>query len=284
MPGASVKPPPLPFYLAPLRVTPGELALDLLAFGFRQARACVFAGAFFVILYIAGRFPIQGLARYDAILLGALAIQALLIALRLESRDELLTLGLFHVLGFVLEVFKTHPSIGSWSYPEPGGLRLLSVPLYSGFMYAAVASYIVQAWRLLNLRLDRYPAHGLSIALAVAIYVNFFTHHFFFDARIGLALLTLALFWKTRVVFRPRHREYSMPLPLSFALIGAFLWIAENISTLLGAWSYPHQHQGWKVVGLGKISSWSLLVIVSFIIVADLKHVKARLDDGRPAA
>lgn len=279
---SGVPPPPLPFYLAPFRMSVGELARDLWAFGLLQARACVFAGAFFVILYIAGRFPIAGLARYDVILAGALALQALLVVLRLESRDELLTLGLFHLLGFALEVFKTHPAIGSWSYPEPGGLRLFSVPLYSGFMYAAVASYIVQAWRLLNLRLDRYPPHGLSVALAVAIYVNFFTHHFFFDVRMGLGLLTLALFWNTRVVFRPREREYSMPLPLSFALIGFFLWIAENISTLLGAWSYPHQHQGWKVVGLGKISSWSLLVIVSFIIVADLKHVKARLGERSP--
>ncbi len=278
MSGGPNAPRPLPFYLAPLRLSLASLLRDLLAFGWLQARACVFAGAFFAILYIAGRFPVPGFARYDVILAGALAVQALLIALRLESRDELLTLGLFHLLGFALEVFKTHPAIGSWSYPEPGGLRLFSVPLYSGFMYAAVASYIVQAWRLLNLRLERYPSHGLSIALAVAIYVNFFTHHFIFDARIGLGLLTLVLFWKTRVAFRPRLREYSMPLPLSFALIGFFLWIAENISTLLGAWSYPHQHHGWKVVGLGKISSWSLLVIVSFIIVADLKHVKARLD------
>jgi hypothetical protein len=65
-----------------------------------------------------------------------------------------------------------------------------------------------------------------------------------------------------------------MPLVLSFALIGFFVWVAENISTYLGAWVYAEQRAGWRVVSLWIISSWVLLVIVSFILVADLKHVR----------
>jgi uncharacterized membrane protein YoaT (DUF817 family) len=63
-----------------------------------------------------------------------------------------------------------------------------------------------------------------------------------------------------------------MPLVASFFLIGLFVWFAENLCTYLGAWEYPHQRAGWSMVGLGKLSSWCLLVIVSFILVAALKR------------
>jgi len=65
-----------------------------------------------------------------------------------------------------------------------------------------------------------------------------------------------------------------MPVALSFVLIGFFIWIAENIATFFGAWQYPDQQQQWTMVHISKISSWLLLVIVSFLIVALLKHLK----------
>ncbi len=65
-----------------------------------------------------------------------------------------------------------------------------------------------------------------------------------------------------------------MPLLLSFLLIGFFIWIAENVTTFLGAWKYPNQEEVWRLVHIGKISSWFLLVVISIIIVAQLKHVK----------
>lgn len=70
-------------------------------------------------------------------------------------------------------------------------------------------------------------------------------------------------------------KTYRMPLVLAFAIVGFFIWLAENIATFLGAWQYPDQHGRWELVGSGKISSWFLLVIISVIIVAQLKHVKA---------
>ena len=66
-----------------------------------------------------------------------------------------------------------------------------------------------------------------------------------------------------------------MPLALSFVLIGFFIWIAENIATFFGAWAYPDQTVAWRLVHTGKMSSWFLLVIVSFLIVATLKRVKS---------
>jgi len=59
-------------------------------------------------------------------------------------------------------------------------------------------------------------------------------------------------------------------------LIGFFVWIAENIATFFGAWEYAHQHNGWQMVSYQKVSSWMLMVVVSFIIVAELKWVKER--------
>lgn len=253
-----------------------DFLIELAAFGWINARACVFAASFFVILLGSKFVEVPGLARYDLILLATLALQGVLIATKVETGDEVRTLLLFHALGFGLEVFKTQPGIGSWAYPEPGLFKLWGVPLYSGFMYAAVASYMVQAWRGFHLRLTGYPSHAISIALALAIYANFFTHHFVPDLRWVLVALVLWLFRGTRVWFTPLERERWMPLPLAFLLIGFFVWIAENVSTFFGAWVYPHQIEGWRLVGFGKLSSWALLVIVTFIIVADLKHVKAR--------
>ena len=94
------------------------------------------------------------------------------------------------------------------------------------------------------------------------------------DVRWLLMLAVLGVFWRTRVRFIVTDKQRAMPLVLAFALIGFFIWIAENISTYLGAWAYPHQHSAWQLVSFRIISSWFLLVIVSFIIVADLKHVR----------
>jgi len=65
-----------------------------------------------------------------------------------------------------------------------------------------------------------------------------------------------------------------MPLPVSFILIAFFVWVAENISTYFGAWQYPNQIHEWTAVSTQKITSWFLMVIISFIIVAYLKHFK----------
>lgn len=254
------------------------------AFGLREARACVFAGGFFLILLASRHLQVPGLARYDLILFLSLGLQAVLVATRVETWDEVKTLSLFHGFGLVLELFKTHPSIRSWSYPEPGFFMVQGVPLYSGFMYAAVASYMIQAWRLFDLRILRYPDHRLSALLAAAIYLNFFTHHFGPDLRWPLSLAVLWVFRHTWVGFTvlPGGSRRRMPLAVSFLLIGFFVWVAENAATWGGAWAYPDQRLGWRPVGLGKVHSWSLLVILSFVCVADLKHLKERYR-ARPA-
>ncbi|HJV89979.1 MAG TPA: DUF817 domain-containing protein [Holophagaceae bacterium] len=247
---------------------------EFLTFGFKEARACVFAGGFFVILVLSRLVHVPGLPRYDFILLCTLALQALLLLLKVETWDEVKTLSLFHVAGLLLELFKTHPSIHSWAYPEAAFTKLWGVPLYSGFMYAAVASYMMQAWRIFDLELVAMPPARWSLGLALAIYLNFFTHHFLWDLRWPLSAAVVALFWRARVRFTVVTARRWLPLALSFVLIGFFVWVAENIATRGGAWAYPDQRMGWRPVSFGKVHSWTLLVILSFVIVADLKAYK----------
>jgi uncharacterized membrane protein YoaT (DUF817 family) len=249
---------------------------EFFLFGVKQARACLFAAAIFGLLFLSRHIPLSGLARYDFLFLAALAVQAVLLLSGFESKGEAQVLCGFHALGLTLELFKTHPAIGSWSYPEEAVLKLGTVPLYSGFMYAAVASYMCQAWRLLRLELVAYPSPRLSVPLAAAIYLNFFTNAFLPDLRWPLILAVLVVFSRTWVRFTVRQQQRAMPLVLSFVLIGFFIWVAENISTFLGAWVYPGQRAAWQLVSLGILSSWSLLVIVSFILVAGLKHGRLR--------
>ena len=249
---------------------------EFFTFGLKQARSCLFAGLFFGLLFLSRHIPLFGLPRYDFLCLAAVGIQVLLLVTRLETKDEALTLCAFHALGIVLELFKTNPAVASWSYPEAGYLKIGTVPLYSGFMYAAVASYMCQAWRVLKLELEQYPPYFLSVPLSAAVYLNFFTEHFIPDLRWPLAVAVACVFWRTRVTFVATDKTRRMPLLASFGLIGLFVWVAENISTFFGAWVYPEQRAAWQMVSAGKISSWVLLVIVSFLIVADLKHMREK--------
>jgi len=249
--------------------------LEFLYFGIKEARACVFVAGFFLAILVTPRAGVLGIPRYDVLLVVALALQVWLVWSRLETRDELKAVCLFHAVGFALEVFKVSGAIGSWSYPDFGYTKIWGVPLFAGFMYASVGSYIIQAWRLLDLRIRHHPPYPLAAAIAILIYLNFFTHHYIGDYRWYLAACALGLYARTVVVFRPLDRDRRMPLLLGFVLTGFFIWLAENIGTFWGVWRYPNQLGAWSAVHLSKWSSWSLLVIMTFTIVASLKHVKA---------
>ncbi|KJF74040.1 DUF817 domain-containing protein [Agrobacterium arsenijevicii] len=251
--------------------------VEFLYFGIKEARACLFAGLFFISIFVTPHGGLFGIPRYDVLLVIALAIQFFMIWSRLETLDEAKAILLFHIVGFALEVFKTSSAIQSWSYPDFAYTKVLGVPLFSGFMYAAVGSYIIQAWRLLDVRIRHYPTYWMATLIGIAIYVNFFTHHFIGDYRWYIAACAIGLYSRATVVYRPYDRDRKMPLLLSFVLIGFFVWLAENISTFFGIWKYPDQIGAWSVVHIGKWSSWSLLVIMTFTIVAHLKHIKGRI-------
>ncbi len=251
-----------------------RFAVEFWFFGLKEARACLFAGLFFVAMFVIPRGGWWGIPRYDLLLVFALLVQAAMLYGKLETWDEVKSITLFHLVGFVLEVFKTSSSIQSWSYPDFAYTKLWGVPLFTGFMYAAVGSYVIQAWRLFDLRIKSHPPYFLATLTAVAIYLNFFTHHYIGDYRWYIAAFALGLYARTMVVFTPYDTPRQMPLLLAFVLIGFFIWLAENISTFVGIWQYPNQIGAWSLVHLGKWSSWALLVMMTFTIVANLKHIK----------
>ncbi len=241
--------------------------LEFLVFGAKQAWACVFGAALLAVI-VAARlwYPDDAwLARNDALTLAAIAIQIVMLATRLESGRELWVIVLFHLTGTAMELFKT--DVGSWSYDGDGVLRIGAVPLFSGFMYAAVGSYMVRVYRLFDLRFTRYPRRWLTAVVAAAIYANFFGHHFIVDFRWLLLAAVVVLWWPTMMHFRVWRRVHRMPLLVAFGLVALFIWFAENIATWGGAWLYPDQLDGWHPVSASKLVSWFLLMIISVVLV-----------------
>lgn len=237
-------------------------------FGFKQGWACLF-GALMLALLLATHlfYPDDAaLARYDFLALAALAIQIAMLALKLETLEEAKVILAFHVVGTLMELFKT--AAGSWIYPEESVLRLGAVPLFSGFMYAAVGSYLARVWRIFDFRFTRYPPLWATAALAIAIYVNFFAHHWLPDVRIVLFGATLLVFGRTWVWFRPLAKHRRMPLVIGFGLVALFIFAAENVGTFARAWTYPGQEVEWTPVKLAKYGSWYLLMIISFVLVS----------------
>lgn len=241
-----------------------QFVIEFLFFGLKEAQACIFPVGFFAILFLSNYLPLAGLPRYDFIFLATILLQLGLVYSGIENKRDVLFLSGFHLLGLLLELFKTHPAIGSWQYPEPCNFKIAYVPLYTGFMYAAVASYVYQAWKILALRWQHMPSNMMLLLLSTFIYINFFSHHLIWDLRWGLFVWVAYCFRHTYVYFTAYREERRMSMLLAFILIGFFIWIAENISTFWGAWQYPNQELSWAMVSFGKISSWILLAIVCF--------------------
>ena len=237
----------------------------------QQALSCLFPVAVFTLLALS-HIASGIIYRYDFMLIGCIAVQVLLVVLKIETIDELKVICIFHLLGLIMELFKIH--FGSWAYPGTAVTKFFGVPLYSGFMYASVASYMCQAWRRFDLQLHNWPKHRIARIIGALIYINFFSNHFVPDVRYFIGLLILFFFRKTVVKFHIENKAYRMPVIVSFLLIGFFIWLAENMATKLGAWKYAYQHKTWAIVDCQKISSWAFLVIVSFIIIAELKVFK----------
>lgn len=260
--------PPLEVWLRkflPDFVTKG--LVEFLVFGIKQAWACLFGGLLLLgMITTSLAYPESApIARYDFLVLYAVAIQGLFLITKLERPSEALVILIFHVVGTVMEVFKTEA--GSWMYPEDNVLRIGGVPLFSGFMYAAVGSYFARVARVFEFRWKHYPPLWATIALALGIYVNFFSHHFVWDIRYILFALTAVIFLRCQVHYRVWRWRHQMPLLLGFLLVSFFIWIAENIATFTQIWLYPNQETGWHMVSLQKLGSWYLLMIVSWVLV-----------------
>ena len=241
---------------------------EFLMFGIKQGWACLFGGAMLALLLATHLWwPEKApIARYDFLVVGALAIQAAMLAFKLESWEEARVILVFHIVGTIMELFKTQH--GSWIYPEDSLLRIGMVPLFSGFMYAAVGSYIARVQRIFHIRVRGYPPLWTTWVLAAAIYVNFFAHHWLPDIRLVLFVATALLFGQGWFWFTADRARLKMPLLLGYFLVALFIWFAENLGTFGRAWIYPGQEAGWEMVSLAKLGSWYLLMIISVVLVS----------------
>ncbi|MFN3281795.1 MAG: DUF817 domain-containing protein [Tabrizicola sp.] len=257
---------------------------EFVMFVLKQGWACLFGGLLLLAI-IATRLvwqPDWPLHRYDALFLFAIATQVIFLWTKLETWEEARVILLFHLTGTAMEWFKV--DAGSWAYPEPGIFKLMGVPLFSGFMYAAVGSYMARVIRVFDMAFAPYPRFSLTVALAVAIYVNFFAHHFLPDIRLALFVATVALYGRTRIWFRIHDRHWWMPLPVAAFLSALALWVAENVGTATGTWIYSGQIAG-EMVSFAKLGSWYLLLHVAFVTVTLVtrRALHARTVDQSPS-
>jgi len=241
---------------------------EFVRFGLKQGWACLFGGAMvFLLVATSLWYPRSApLSRYDFLFLAALAIQIAMLAFRLETLDEAKVILIFHIVGTLMELFKT--AVGSWIYPEAAFFRIGGVPLFSGFMYASIGSYIARSWRLFDFRFVRHPPLWALSAVSIGIYVNFYTHHYVADIRLVLFAALALLCGRTSLYYKVHYQYRRGPLLLGLFLVAVFIWIAENFGTLTRTWIYPSQMNGWAMVPLGKLGSWFLLMTISYVMVA----------------
>ena len=245
---------------------PAGLA-EFVMFIFKQLWAALFGMTFLVAILVTKIIWQDGWAldRYDALFIFAISAQAFMLFFRLETWEEAKVILLFHITGSAMELFKTH--VGSWSYPETGIFVIGGVPMFSGFMYASIGSYIARVIRIFEMRFAPYPPFWLTVIFGCLVYMNFFSHHYLPDIRIALFAGSLIFFWRTRIWFYVGQTPRWMPMPVAAFLASFVVWIAENIgSSLTGTWVYAGQLP-YQLVSFSKMGSWYLLLWVAFVTV-----------------
>ncbi len=243
---------------------------ELWYFFIASLRASYFGAFLLTIFLLTEIVTIPFIGRYDFIFLSAVLFQICMLIFKAETPREFLVIIIFHILATGMELFKTNPSIGSWVYPDVKSAIFVigTVPLFTGFLYSAIGSYISRAFIFLKLRYENFPAYFHLWIIAILIYVNFFTHHFYFDIRYILFAYILLVFYKTKVYFKVYKKERNIPFLITVVLTSFFVWIAENIGTFTRIWLYPNQLENWNLVSMGKMGSWFLLLILSFALVS----------------
>ena len=258
---------------------------EFLRFGLKQAWACLFGGiAVFLMIATWWFYPATAwLPRYDFLFLCMITVQVALLAGKLETSDEAKVILIYHFVGTAMEIFKTQ--VGSWIYPEPNFFRIGGVPLFSGFMYACIGSYLCRAWRLFDFEFSGHPRRLGLAALSVAIYRQFLQPSL--HARPALAAVRSGPAGCSSApasISGSGMTSRSMPLLLGLALVSLFIWFSENIGTFTKIWLYPSQRHGWSMVSFDKLGSWFLLLIISYTLVSLVNAPRERRGDERTIA
>mgnify|MGYP001572071097 CR=1 FL=1 len=252
--------------------------IELWYFFIANLRSSYFGVFLLSVFLITEVVSVPFVSRYDFIFLSAVCFQVCALLFRFETWREFSVIILFHLLATGMELFKTHPAIGSWTYPGLGGavFVLSTVPLFTGFLYSAIGSYISRAFIFLNLSFEHFPRYYHLWILAILIYINFFAHHYIFDIRFILFTYVLVIFFRTQIHFRVYEKVRRMLFMIAAFLTALFVWVAENIGTFTHIWLYPSQLEYWHLVSFNKVGSWFLLLILSFALVSIIYQDKLR--------
>lgn len=257
------------------------ILLSGLEFIYKAASAALFGILLLLAFALTAQMGSQsyaGLFRYDYLLLYALIIQTVLLYLKLESWQEAKVIALFHLMAMLMEIFLTHPQIASWQYPQPAVFKIITVPLFAGFMYSAVGSFFARALRIFAVSFTHLPRFSTMLILALCSYINFMSKFFIGDIRGLLFVCSVVLFWRTKIQFQWAKHQLQLPMLLLLVVLAFLIWIAENISTFYHIWLYPSQVDAWHMVGWGKLGSWYLLLLLSLVLV--LKILGQRDQNG----
>ena len=240
-------------------------------------------GAVFVVAILASAALWNAdwaVARTDALFVfGVLGLVAMF-ALGWNALGDALPIGAVFLAGVVLEWQRT--GAGAWAYEAGGVLQFGQKPLFVGFMYAAVGSYIIRSLRLKALMVTGMPAIWIGLGAGAVIYGSYFLS---LPSWVRPLLLTFVV-----IVFsgaRVRSPSGSwLYVPVALAMAAVLLWVAENVGTFTGTWSYPGQG-AYEFVSLSKIGAWFLLLNVCFLLViylgpGDLRRHREGTDASSP--
>lgn len=225
-----------------------------------------FSAIFGILLIIGFILTVHSDFRYDILFIYAIGLQYILYKSKFETKRDVLVITIFHLVGLTMELIEVSIN-NAWVYDSTGLFYIFSVPIFTGFMYASVGSYISKASELFKLKISNLPSNLVLVIIGVLIYTNFIINNNFFDFRWIIYGLLIITTFKASFEFTIITKTRRMNFLVAFFLIGILIWGAENIATLLGIWSYPDQVDGWSMVSISKVSSWMLLSIVSFIII-----------------
>jgi uncharacterized membrane protein YoaT (DUF817 family) len=243
----------------------------------KQAYCALFGGVLLFFIGITYYVNPGDINRYDFLFIIAVCTQVLLLLFKYESLREFYVILTFHVLALIMEVYKV--GIGSWTYFGGGNISLFGVPLFTGFMYSAIGSYMYRAWKINKFRFKNYPKPTHLITLLVFIYINFFTNHFLYDFRYILLVVSGIIFYKTRFFVELTDKRIQVHPLLANALTAFVIWISEQFGTFYRLWAYPNQIHTWTFVSFNKYISWYLLLIFSFSIISLFNYKKTYKKD-----
>src|SRR5690606_23119521 len=114
--------------------------------------------------------------------------------------------------------------------------KIMTVPVFAGFMYSAVGSFFARSFRLYHVSFLSLPSFANMLSLALLSYINFMTKFFVPDIRNVLFVWSVVIFWKTKIRFQIQQSQFQLPMLPILLILAFIIWIAENISTFYKIW------------------------------------------------